>query len=124
MKTLIFALFISASCFAQTNRFEDKFIKADSLFNLKYEKNMAALNKEIQANLIEVFNLMQQHSMCEADKRDMSLNVNLANRSFKFCILKMCGFRSFKCRVFRFDEFNDSEYNKRMIVIIERMLQP
>ena len=40
METLIFALFISASCFAQTNRFEAKFIEADSLFNLKYEKNL------------------------------------------------------------------------------------
>lgn len=39
MKTLIFALFISASCFAQTTMFEAEFIKEDSLFNLKYEKN-------------------------------------------------------------------------------------
>ena len=40
MKTLIFVLFISASCFAQTNRFEAEFIEADSLFNLKYEKDL------------------------------------------------------------------------------------
>ena len=63
MKTLIFALFISASCFAQTNRVEAEFIEEDSLFNLKYEKNMAALSKELQANLKEVCELMQRHAI-------------------------------------------------------------
>lgn len=124
MKTLIFALFISASCFAQTNRFEAEFIKADSLFNLKYEKDMGALSKELQANLIEVFNLMQQHSMCEADKRDMVLEINLANDSFIFCMLETQGFHSCKYRSFRFYKFNEPGYNERMIGIIERMLQP
>ena len=124
MKTLIFALFISASCFAQTNRFEVEFIKADSLFNLKYEKDMGALSKELQANLKEVCKLMQRHAICENDERDMILEINLANDSFIFCMLETQGFHSWKYRSFRFYKFNEPGYNERMIGIIERMLQP
>ena len=121
MKTLILALFILESCFAQTNRFEAKFIEADSSFNLKYEKDMAALSKDLQANYNDLCELSLMNTR-DGYKR-FYITIQGFDTNYINVVLNGATYRNFKAEIiFYFHAFDSEKSRKELINEIKKLL--